>query len=632
MLRVSGGRFIDARCRGLEGVPALELLALASGGQIHSQPDPTPPGAIQRYPGFSVAWRDALQRVERLASLLYPLGGLDGVLIADLDRLVAELERLPEAAGQVLRSVDGSRTVAEVLALSSVDSLLTARILRRLMGSGVLRLSAPMEDNQEDGSDVPRQATAEPDPVDPAGSAEPAEPLGRPAIPREPTSALPTDDEVGGAAVEAEIRRWLADEDAPEQLLSDVAFSSAFAKAETEFERSQSSVPTNLGAPSEEALAELAEPSSPDLRPRPATLTREVRTASLPEEPARSEAPHSSEPLPQPLPVEATDPPKLRRSTITSARALPARTTPEPSMAPRPAEGSADWPPERLSGFEMSGPPSYVGGANPPVESAPEPATSGPATSERTPEAAEPIAPDRQPTALAAPEDDEDDFLKEAGVGDGLPGWALAVGVALLGLLLGTVLFFLSKDDPPAAEPDSGLIVTSTGAAVLSSTTATVATATTASTPDAGVDAGIDAGAQVVKSPGGRPLVAGPDAPADVREAEAKLNSMQLRDAAKLLSQLRKSRPQDPAVWILSGQLAVERGQLKSALVWADRALALDRSNFRAWVLKGSVLQFRGRNKAAKRAYQRGLNLAPDHPMSGEIRMVVKELDRSLNK
>jgi tetratricopeptide (TPR) repeat protein len=123
------------------------------------------------------------------------------------------------------------------------------------------------------------------------------------------------------------------------------------------------------------------------------------------------------------------------------------------------------------------------------------------------------------------------------------------------------------------------------------------------------------------------PPIAGPDAPEDVKEAERLLNAQRYPDAAKLLSQLRSSRPNDPAVWVLSGQLHVDsKGRLDLASEAANRALAIDPKFYRAWVLKGSVLQFLGKQKPAADAYRKAIQLEPEHPMSAELKTILEHM------
>ncbi|MEM7675439.1 MAG: hypothetical protein AAF449_05490 [Myxococcota bacterium] len=124
-----------------------------------------------------------------------------------------------------------------------------------------------------------------------------------------------------------------------------------------------------------------------------------------------------------------------------------------------------------------------------------------------------------------------------------------------------------------------------------------------------------------------RRTIAPPDAPSDVREAESLWETGQYADAERLLRDLRRARRRDSTVFILSGQVFVDTGKLDLADAMANRALMLNRRSFRAWVLKGSVQQFKKNNRKALAAYRRALKLGPNHEMSDEIRSVVEQLE-----
>src|SRR5262249_10200060 len=111
---------------------------------------------------------------------------------------------------------------------------------------------------------------------------------------------------------------------------------------------------------------------------------------------------------------------------------------------------------------------------------------------------------------------------------------------------------------------------------------------------------------------------------------ETLLNDGKYAEAGKLLDAMRTTRPNDPAVWVLSGQHAVDSGgKLSLASERAERALSIDPKFYRAWVLKGSVLQFLGKKKQAADSYNRAVKLEPDHAMSPELRTIVDGLEKS---
>jgi hypothetical protein len=211
-------------------------------------------------------------------------------------------------------------------------------------------------------------------------------------------------------------------------------------------------------------------------------------------------------------------------------------------------------------------------------------------------------------TKRPSPADPTDDDLAAAGVGAGRArGWIGIAGIgALIGVLAGLIItkLDLARRDPPAI----------TSPPIVETSTVVTATTSTAALPIL-VD--------------GRPPIAGPDAPEDVKRAEALLDAGRYREARELLDQLRATRPGDVTVWILSGQVEVDVGRLEVANGLSDRAIELDPKSYRAWVLQGSVLQFRGRFPSARTAYQRALALDPRHPMTREIQSVLEQMDRA---
>ena len=126
---------------------------------------------------------------------------------------------------------------------------------------------------------------------------------------------------------------------------------------------------------------------------------------------------------------------------------------------------------------------------------------------------------------------------------------------------------------------------------------------------------------------GRRATVAPPKAPEDVRRAEALLNAQRYRQAEGLLRSLRATRPDDPSILVLTGQLYVDTGRLGLADEMVSRALELNDRSYRAWVLKGSVKQFQERLREAVQAYRRAVELGPAHGMTPEIRAVIRSLE-----
>lgn len=471
-IAVGGGELIGVRAGRWEGTDALLWVALATGGRVEIEP--APKIAPRPTKSFDEAYAEAELAGRALEDHLGPLGGIGAVVVADLDRLSEQLASIPDAANAVLRAVDGKRTVAGIAFAVGFEPALTARILSRLSDMGVLRVG----EDPDPLLPAPSRPGITSDAIPPTAShwEPPAEGWGE-------TSALPGEEEL---EAEEEIAGWLSAEDAPPPLLSDDAFTNAFAAVD----------PTKVVAEEIAHDAETPRPIEPeDPTPRPAARVRE-------------------------------------RMPISTRR-------PEPAGAP----------------------------------------------------------------------DDDDEVMRDAGVGGGgmSPGVLVAVGAMLL---IGLVLIF-SRSSGPDAPPDAGVAPPPPPPPVVTTTTATVATATITESPD-----------------GQRPTIAGPDAPEDVKRAERLLDAGRYREAGELLSQLRRSRPDDAAVFVLSGQVYVDTGRLGPANSMADRAIAIDSRSYRAWVLKGSVEQFRGRKSQAIKAYERAMKLGPNHPMAPEIESVLSELRR----
>jgi tetratricopeptide (TPR) repeat protein len=212
----------------------------------------------------------------------------------------------------------------------------------------------------------------------------------------------------------------------------------------------------------------------------------------------------------------------------------------------------------------------------------------------------------------ASSRDEEEEFFRQAGVGG--PSTARTwIVLVLAGAAIGSVIGLLIRGgDPPIEAPPPAPDAT----VAMTATTSTVATSTASSE----------------LGPDGRPPIAGPDAPEDVKRAERLLNAGRYQEARELLDQLRVTRADDPTVWILSGQVEVDVGRLTEADAMADSALKIDPKSYRGWVLKGSVLQFRGRFSVAKNAYERALSLDPNHPMTAEIQSVLEQMERNLSR
>ena len=123
------------------------------------------------------------------------------------------------------------------------------------------------------------------------------------------------------------------------------------------------------------------------------------------------------------------------------------------------------------------------------------------------------------------------------------------------------------------------------------------------------------------------PPIAGPDADARLREAELRLNRGELESADKLLTELRARMSRNSSVWVLSGMLADAQEDSELATKYTLRAIRINSKDYRAWVLKGVLEQTDENVVSAVDSYKKALNLEPDHPMSPELRVVLKGLE-----
>lgn len=494
-LTIADGRLIDARSGAVTEERAMLRLALAQSGELalYTADKPAPP--LEQYPRLLGQFAEAEATALSLEALLAPCGGLASVLAADLNALMTQLASLPDAASSVLRLADGARTVAGILRDSPHDDMLTARILQRLVNASLLTLATP---------DMVADSMVRVD--DPRGAPSPA--AFEPAY---DGSSLPTEDELEGAGVEADVHRWLEHETAPDSFLSEESFSAAFAQSQR-----------------------------------------------------------------KPLPP--------------------------PPLSDRPA------PP----------PPKMVAETAPVIE----PARIEPPRTEKAPIANAPIAnaPLEKPKRGEANEGEDDAaVLQQAGLESRSSNRAILIaGIVALAFVI--LLMSRRAGDKEPEPPKRPAVKTSTVAPVLSITATKTATLAATATPTPPLD-------RVTLTLRNAPPIAGPDAPEEVRRAESLLNEGKYAEAGKLLEQLRGKRPTDPAVWVLSGQHAVDSGgKLSVASERAEQALSINPKFYRGWVLKGSVLQFLGKRKQAADAYNRALKLEPDHPMSSELRTIVEGL------
>ena len=131
-LRSVAGRVVQIRAGHREGAAALALAFVAESGWIETGRDPAPAVATESLPGITELLAVARERARNFVRLTAGLGGLEGRLRAT-GILEALIVGAPVAAVQLVMRCDGRRSVAELLAEGSMDEVLAARVLRRLV-------------------------------------------------------------------------------------------------------------------------------------------------------------------------------------------------------------------------------------------------------------------------------------------------------------------------------------------------------------------------------------------------------------------------------------------------------------------------------------------------------------------
>ena len=210
VLRTADGLVLFVRTADHAGVEAMTRLLMADGGRIEVLSDPSPAEVAQAV-SLDALFIEAEDRARALMTPLASVGGLGGVLRADLEQVVSQRRKIPEAANQIMRMADGRKTVAQLIAAAPYDELLTARIIGKLFDTQVLVSAAP--EAIDAGALVGL----------PPGWELPDRGWGE-------TAELPGEDdlEVEGPDVTGDIATWLSTGGAPTPFMSDAAFAQAF--------------------------------------------------------------------------------------------------------------------------------------------------------------------------------------------------------------------------------------------------------------------------------------------------------------------------------------------------------------------------------------------------------------------
>jgi len=98
------------------------------------------------------------------------------------------------------------------------------------------------------------------------------------------------------------------------------------------------------------------------------------------------------------------------------------------------------------------------------------------------------------------------------------------------------------------------------------------------------------------------------------------------KDVLATCPQAIDATPQSAELAVMLARTEFERGRARPALDWAKKAVALDADRAEAYVYLGGAEQAAGRSAAAKAAYRRYLQLAPQGRHAADLRAVLANL------
>lgn len=98
------------------------------------------------------------------------------------------------------------------------------------------------------------------------------------------------------------------------------------------------------------------------------------------------------------------------------------------------------------------------------------------------------------------------------------------------------------------------------------------------------------------------------------------------KDVLATCPQAIDASPQSAELAVMLARTEFEHGRARQALDWAKKAVALDAERAEAYVYLGSAEQAAGRSAAAKVAYKRYLQLAPQGRHAADLRAVLANL------
>jgi tetratricopeptide (TPR) repeat protein len=98
------------------------------------------------------------------------------------------------------------------------------------------------------------------------------------------------------------------------------------------------------------------------------------------------------------------------------------------------------------------------------------------------------------------------------------------------------------------------------------------------------------------------------------------------KDVLSVCAQAFESTPPSAKVAVILAKTEFDRGRPRQALDWAKKAIAIDADHADAYVFLGGAEQAAGRSAAAKAAYKRYLQLAPQGRYAPDLRAVLASL------
>ncbi|HEY2900185.1 MAG TPA: hypothetical protein VGL59_06400, partial [Polyangia bacterium] len=118
----------------------------------------------------------------------------------------------------------------------------------------------------------------------------------------------------------------------------------------------------------------------------------------------------------------------------------------------------------------------------------------------------------------------------------------------------------------------------------------------------------------------------GADFPALLEKCRAAFSQGKVRDAASACTAAKDANSESGDALLLLAHVEFNRNHLKEALQWAEKAIKIDPTLADAYVIFGGVQQDAGRNREAKWAYKKYLELSPRGQYAADLRAIVDTL------